>query len=153
MADIDHRFMAPPFLRIMEQRQSSHGGETYLWDLRIAQPNVTSIPMSTIHSIEHLLATQLRAASDAVVAVAPMGCQTGFYIVTVDLGDWDKMAMLIIGALQAVLAATEVPLANNVQCGWAQNHNLTGAQEVAAWLLHHSSEWQDPGTAPVDAGV
>lgn len=145
MADIDHRLMMPPFLRVMERRRSTSGGETFLWDLRVGQPNVSSIAMPTVHSLEHFLASELRAKSEKVLAVAPMGCQTGFYIVAIDICDYDEMSGLLAVALEAVLVASEVPLANDIQCGWAQNHSLVGAQRVAAWLLHHRGQWQNAG--------
>jgi len=152
MADIDHRLMVPPFLRVMEQRRSTSGGETFLWDLRVAQPNVSSIAMPTVHSLEHFLSSELRSKSPKVLAVAPMGCQTGFYIVAIDIGDYDEMSRLLATALEAVLVASEVPLANDVQCGWAQNHSLVGAQRVAAWLLDHRGQWRNAGMTGDDGG-
>ena len=37
--------------------------------------------------------------------------------------------------------ATEVPACNEVQCGWAANHSLEGAQELAKELLAKCDEW------------
>ncbi|SCL17938.1 S-ribosylhomocysteine lyase [Micromonospora inyonensis] len=150
MADIDHRYMAPPFLRVMERRRGRHGDETLLWDLRVAQPNVSSMAMPAIHSVEHFLSTRLRANSDNILAVAPMGCQTGFYIVTVNLTDREQLSALLADALAEVLTSREVPLADNVNCGWALNHSLTGAQEIAEWLLRHRARWHIPGVLEED---
>ena len=33
--------------------------------------------------------------------------------------------------MEDVLKATEVPASNEVQCGWAANHTLEGAQQLA----------------------
>lgn len=141
MADLDHRFMKPPFLRITEHRTSETGGRSILWDLRIAQPNVSHMDTATVHSFEHFLGTYLRESSEKVLNVGPMGCQTGFYIVTVDLEDHAEMTKLLVEVLERVGTATEVPLANNVECGWAEHHSLVGAQELAAWLLRLCREW------------
>ena len=141
MADLDHRFMTPPFLRMTSRRRGADGTDIYVWDLRVGQPNVSHVAMNVVHSLEHFLGSQLRAASNDIIAVAPMGCQTGFYIVTCGAAGQEDLAALLSNALQAVLDATEVPLANPVQCGWAENHSLAGAKEVAGWLLRRRSEW------------
>jgi len=141
MADIDHRFMTPPSLRVSERRRTPSGDEVVQWDLRIAQPNVSHIAMPIIHSLEHFLGSYLRSNSDRITTVAPMGCQTGFYIGAIGISEFDEMAELLAGALEAVGTATEVPLANPVQCGWAENHTLDGAQRLAAWLLLRRDEW------------
>lgn len=137
--------MTPPSLRVSDRRSTPSGDHTYLWDLRIAQPNVSHLPMPVIHSLEHFLGSYLRSASDSVIAVAPMGCQTGFYIATISIGDVEEMSELLAAALESVADAAAVPLANPIQCGWAENHTLAGVQELAAWLLRRRSEWHDPG--------
>src|SRR5690242_682497 len=105
MADIDHRFMTPPSLRIAEQRAGSAGDQVFVWDLRIAQPNVSNVAMPVVHSLEHFLGSYLKGATGSVATVAPMGCQTGFYIVTVNIGTFDEMASLLEQALTAVAGA------------------------------------------------
>jgi len=137
--------MTPPSLRVTGQRPAPSGEITYIWDLRVAQPNVSHMAMPVVHSMEHFLGTYLRSASGQVIAVAPMGCQTGFYIVTTGIGGFGQMSELLADALGAVASATAVPVANPVQCGWAENHTLSGAQELAAWLLRRRAEWDDPG--------
>jgi S-ribosylhomocysteine lyase len=142
MPDIDHSLMAPPSLRITYMRHTT-AGDGYVWDLRIAQPNVAHMPMAVIHSIEHFLGSILRESSPSVLAVAPMGCQTGFYIVTLGISDFNEISELIAAALRSILDATEVPLANTTQCGWAENHSLAGAKSVAGWLLSRRREWSN----------
>jgi S-ribosylhomocysteine lyase len=147
MPDIDHALMTPPSLRIAHAEHCT-AGDGYVWDLRIAQPNVSHISMPVIHSIEHFLGSILRDSSQRVLVVAPMGCQTGFYIVTLGISDFTEIADLVAGALRSVLDATEVPLANTTQCGWAENHSLAGAKSVARWLLSRRHEWGHPAAIP-----
>ena len=40
-----------------------------------------------------------------------------------------------------ILTATEVPAANEVQCGWGANHTLEGAQDAARTFLAARDEW------------
>jgi len=141
VSDIDHRLMAPPSLRITQQVLGPAGDQVFTWDLRLAQPNVSHVGMPVVHSVEHFLGTYLRQMADYVVLAAPMGCQTGFYIVTVGMGDFDTLERLVASALEMVMEATEVPLANVEQCGWAENHTLVGAQRLARWLLDRRSTW------------
>ncbi len=133
--------MAPPSLRITQQVLGPAGDQVFTWDLRLAQPNVSHVGMPVVHSVEHFLGTYLRQMADYVVLAAPMGCQTGFYIVTVGMGDFDTLERLVASALEMVMEATEVPLANVEQCGWAENHTLVGAQRLARWLLDRRSTW------------
>ncbi|HEY6311934.1 MAG TPA: S-ribosylhomocysteine lyase [Streptosporangiaceae bacterium] len=142
MPDIDHRTMTPPSLRITRHMPGPAGDQVFIWDLRLAQPNVSHIGMPVIHSFEHFLGTCLRDMADYVVLAAPMGCQTGFYIVTMGMSDFDTLKQLIISALEAILGADEVPLANVEQCGWAENHTLAGAQRLALWLFDRRDTWE-----------
>ena len=50
---------------------------------------------------------------------------------------------IVAATLEDVLAATEVPAANEVQCGWGANHDLAGAQEAARAMLAKREEWTE----------
>lgn len=146
MADLDHRFVTPPYLRITERKKTRSDHEVYLWQLRISQPNVAQVSMPVVHSFEHFLGDTLCATREDIVNIAPMGCQTGFYIASL-IEDFNEMAELLAGVLESIGGATEVPLADTVHCGWAENHSLAGVQELAAWLLRRRPEWADFGAA------
>ena len=143
MADIDHRTMTPPSLRVVKSRDLDAGDTLRIWDFRIAQPNVSHVSMPVVHSIEHFLGSYFAEHEPRVVAVAPMGCQTGFYIVTLNVGTLPEISRLIVVALSAIETAVEVPLANVTDCGWAENHSLPGAQALASWLLSRSDTWHE----------
>ena len=60
-------------------------GDITTFDLRTRKPNTDSlITPSTMHTLEHMFATFIRNSSIAenVVYFGPMGCQTGFYLLT-----------------------------------------------------------------------
>ena len=142
MSDPDHREMKPPSLRLSKKIEAGPEGRSVcVWDLRIAQPNVSNIDPKVLHSLEHFLGSIMPKMSSAIVNVAPLGCQTGFYIVAFDVDDFEQMATWLEASLQRTLEAEEVPLANDLQCGWAENHTLVGAQRVADWLLRRREEW------------
>jgi S-ribosylhomocysteine lyase len=135
--------MAAPFLRV--QHESVGQQPVQVWDLRICQPNVSTVDFRVLHSMEHFLSTSLREMSDSVVAVAPLGCQTGLYIVTARTVSFDELAGLVADSLLGILSADAVPLADIVNCGAADNHSLSGAKMLAEWLLHRRADWHDDG--------
>lgn len=53
----------------------------------------------------------------------------------------DEFVSILEKGLNDVLTATEVPAANEVQCGWGESHSLEGAQEAARALLAKRDEW------------
>ena len=58
------------------------------FDLRFKKPNAGDyITPKALHTIEHLLATVLRNSDkkDDIVYFGPMGCRTGFYLLTLRL--------------------------------------------------------------------
>jgi S-ribosylhomocysteine lyase len=139
--DLDHHLMTPPFLRVKESRTFSEATPIAVWDLRIAQPNVSHVSDAALHSMEHFLGVLLPKYEPGVLNVAPLGCLTGFYIVTCGVKEPGALQVGLRKALEEVLVATEVPLANERDCGWAENHTLRGAKNLARWLLLQQSEW------------
>ena len=70
-----------------------------------------------------------------------MGCQTGFYALTLGIEPQEFMPILE-ATMRDILEATEVPAANEVQCGWGAHHSLGAAQEAARGFLAARSEWE-----------
>ena len=62
-----------PHLRLTDRRTASSGDTGELWHLRVSQPNVAHVPPDAMHSVEHFLLDNMRAASPAVMLAAPMG--------------------------------------------------------------------------------
>ncbi len=139
--NLDHRTVKAPYVRLADRKVLPHGDVLVKYDIRFTQPNVDHLEMDTVHSIEHLFAEKSRNHSDAVVDFSPMGCQTGFYLILA--GDWeyDDVLALVEATLKDILDATEVPAANEVQCGWGAHHTLAGAQAAAAGFLAQRAEW------------
>ena len=91
----------------------------------------------TMHSVEHMLATLLRNGEIGanVIYFGPMGCRTGFYLLTRDLAP-----ATVLDALKKALAATvahegEVFGATRKECGNYKELNIDAAKrECAAYL-------------------
>ncbi|MEL5992323.1 S-ribosylhomocysteine lyase [Microbacterium phosphatis] len=139
--NLDHRAVAAPYLRIADRKVLPAGDVIVKYDVRFAQPNVAHLEMPAVHSLEHLFAEKSRNHSDRVIDFSPMGCQTGFYLILQGDHSFDEVAELVEATLRDVLTASEVPAANEVQCGWGANHTLEGAQQAARTFLEAREQW------------
>ena len=106
----------------------SHGVTT--WDLRFKKPNEGDyIEQKALHTIEHICATILRNGSrkDGIIYFGPMGCRTGFYLLTYGIPDGEIKTMLEDCFRQA-LTFTEIPGSKREECGNYLEHDLDGAK-------------------------
>lgn len=113
-------------------------GDITSFDLRTRTPNAGDyMDNITMHSVEHMLATFLRNGEIGanVIYFGPMGCRTGFYLLTRDLAP-----IAVLTALKKALADTvahtgEVFGATRRECGNYKELNMDAARrECAAYL-------------------
>lgn len=117
---------------------SRSDGDIVTYDLRMKKPNSGDyLANAALHTIEHLAATWLRSspASDRIVYFGPMGCRTGFYLVTRGLSHAEAVG-LVREAFRFIAGFEgEVPGVSEVECGNWKDHDLPGARaEAAAYL-------------------
>ncbi|MFS0752278.1 S-ribosylhomocysteine lyase [Oceanobacillus sp. 1P07AA] len=141
--NLDHTKVKAPYVRLVGVTEGANGDKVHKYDIRFKQPNKAHMEMAGLHSLEHLMAENIRNHSDAVLDIGPMGCQTGFYLSLLNHEDYDDVLTMIEKTLEDVLQATEVPACNEVQCGWAANHSLVGAKEIAKEMLNEKSGWSE----------
>ncbi|WP_460768151.1 S-ribosylhomocysteine lyase [Mariniluteicoccus flavus] len=139
--NLDHTAVAAPYVRVADVKRLPQGDVLTKYDVRFCQPNSEHLEMTAIHSIEHTFAEKSRDHSDAVIDFSPMGCQTGFYLIMSGEPDIDQAMGLVEAAFSDILTATEVPAANEVQCGWGANHSLADAQAAVRAMLDRRAEW------------
>ncbi len=139
--NLDHTKVQAPFVRLAGVKKGINGDEVYKYDIRFKQPNKEHMDMPALHSIEHLMAENIRNHTDHVVDLSPMGCQTGFYLSLINHTDYKEVLDILEKTFNDVLNATEVPACNEVQCGWAASHSLEGAKELAKEMLAKRDEW------------
>ena len=139
--NLDHTKVAAPYVRLAGVKEGAKGDVVHKYDIRFKQPNKEHMKMDALHSIEHLMAEHIRNHSDKVVDLSPMGCQTGFYLSVINHDSYDDILVVLEKTLKDVLEATEVPACNEVQCGWAANHSLEGAKQLAQEMLVKRAEW------------
>lgn len=141
--NLDHTKVKAPYVRLAGTTNGQHGDKIYKYDIRFSQPNEEHMEMPALHSLEHLMAELARNHRQDIVDISPMGCQTGFYLSIINDDNYDHVLELLEKTLNDVLQATEVPACNEVQCGWAASHSLTGAQEIAEQMLAKKNEWSE----------
>lgn len=139
--NLDHTKVTAPYVRLAGLKEGRNGDVVHKYDIRLKQPNKEHMEMPALHSLEHLMAENVRNHTDLVVDLSPMGCQTGFYLSLINHDNFDEVLDIIEKTLNDVLAATEVPACNEVQCGWAASHSLEGAKELAKEMLAKRAEW------------
>ncbi len=138
--NLDHRVAKAPYVRVADRKELPGGDTLIKYDVRFTQPNVNHLDMKTIHSIEHLTAELMRNHTDRLIDFSPMGCQTGFYALTLDIPEGEFLPLLE-QTMTDILAAEAVPAANEIQCGWGKNHSLEGAKAAAKTFLQQRSSW------------
>jgi len=141
--NLDHTKVKAPYIRLVGVTEGANGDKVYKYDLRFKQPNKEHMEMAGLHSIEHLMAENIRNHIDNVLDIGPMGCQTGFYLSILNNDSYEDVTEAMEKTLKDVLKANEVPACNEVQCGWAANHSLEGAKEIARDMLDKKDSWHE----------
>jgi len=99
------------------------------FDLRFKKPNTEFLSTAAAHTIEHLLATTLRnsAEKDNIIYFGPMGCRTGFYLLTINLSI-EQVKSLLIECIHTALLLDEIPGNKKEECGNYLDHDLQSAK-------------------------
>ena len=106
-------------------------GEITTYDLRTRVPNAGDyMDNITMNSVEHMFATYVRASSigDNVIYFGPMGCQTGFYLLTRGLDNETVLSATIDVLTKIVNHDGEMFGAVRRECGNYKNLDLAVAK-------------------------
>lgn len=121
-------------------------GDVVTYDLRTRRPNCGDyMDHLTMHSLEHMFATLVRNSkiADEVIYFGPMGCQTGFYLLTRDSVSHSEVLEVIKAVLRQIETESAMFGATRVECGNYQNLSLDAAKLEAANYLAvlESRDW------------
>lgn len=114
---------------------TAHGVTT--WDLRFKTPNGGDyLPVPAMHTIEHLVATLVRNSEhrEDIIYFGPMGCRTGFYLLTVNM-DYAEVLKLLKESFALAQTFESVPGSKREECGNYLEHDLDGAKRECAEYL------------------
>ena len=106
-------------------------GDITTYDMRMRKPNMGDyIDNLTIHSLEHMFATYVRNSNigENVIYFGPMGCQTGFYLLTRDV-DNNTVLKAVKDVLSKIINHDGEMFGNTrEECGNYRNLNLDAAR-------------------------
>lgn len=106
-------------------------GDITTYDMRMRKPNMGDyIDNLTIHSLEHMFATYVRNSEigENVIYFGPMGCQTGFYLLTRDV-DNNTVLKAVKDVLVKIINHDGEMFGNTrEECGNYRNLNLDAAK-------------------------
>ena len=132
---VDHTRLLPGMYL---SRQDGADGEILTWDIRMKQPNKGSyLSPAAAHTLEHLFATYARNSkySRGVVYVGPMGCLTGFYLLTRGLTPAQALELTVESFRFMAAFEGAVPGASEVECGnYLMMDPIAARAEAAAML-------------------
>ena len=129
---VDHNTLVPGMYL------SRKDGDVLTWDIRMKTPNKGSyLSPACAHTIEHLFATYARnsAFKDSVIYVGPMGCRTGFYLLTRGLTPAEALELTVESFRFMAGFEGAVPGASEVECGNYRDMDLPAAKAEAAAML------------------
>ena len=122
-------------------------GDITTYDLRTRVPNAGDyMDNLTMHSVEHMFATYVRASkmADRIVYFGPMGCQTGFYLLVRDAENDEVLAVVKDVLLKIINHDGEMFGAVRKECGNYLNLDLASAKvECERYLNILSSKEND----------
>lgn len=143
LGNIDHRIVKAPYVRMIEYTRGKYGDTVYLYDIRFTQPNKEYLDASILHSLEHFMLVGFKKYfQEKFVSVAPMGCQTGFYLIL--MNEYNSIIILenLRKVLNDVLLSEEVPLSTEITCGQAKLHDLLNVKKIVNRVLNKEDEWR-----------
>ena len=110
-------------------------GDIITYDIRMKKPNGGEyLSMRSAHTFEHLFATFARNSKfgEQIVYVGPMGCKTGFYLLTRDSVTYENAIALVKESMAFIAGYQgEIPGNSKRECGNYLYHDLDGAKALA----------------------
>lgn len=143
VGELDHQKVNAPYVRLMSYNEGDNGDIVYVYDLRVTCPNNEEyLDTKVLHSFEHLLLAGFRKyLGRNFINVAPMGCQTGFYLVCLNFGNKENLYQIYEYILLDIIEEESVPYANIKECGQYVYHDLESSKELAQYLLDKKDSW------------
>lgn len=145
---VDHTRIIPGIFTSRVDYLGENTVTTY--DIRLKKPNKEPvIDVAAMHSLEHIIATNLRNDpdwKDEVIYWGPMGCLTGFYLILKGNRTPQEIYDLMLGAFKSVDDAQEVPGAAPVNCGHYLMHNLA----MAKWYAREFADYLEENAGSSD---
>lgn len=132
--ELDHNLVKAPYIRLAGTEKHAEA-QIEKYDLRFLQPNEDELPTAAVHTLEHLLAVNLREHLEGIIDISPMGCRTGFYMILWGTHSPKEIRDALIKVLQFIVETETVPAVSAKECGNYKDHSLFSAKEYAKLVL------------------
>lgn len=114
------------------------------YDIRMKVPNKGDfLSTGAAHTIEHLFATYARNSEtgSTIIYVGPMGCRTGFYLITQGLEPAQAIELVQKSMAFVRDFEGEIPGNKPEECGNYLDHDIPGAKAVCADMAEVLKDW------------
>ncbi|MFE8703312.1 S-ribosylhomocysteine lyase [Cytobacillus sp. FJAT-54145] len=143
--ELDHNAVKAPYVRHCGVHKVGTDGVVNKYDIRFCQPNKQAMKPDAIHTLEHLLAINIRTHAEKydhfdIIDISPMGCQTGYYLVVSGEPTVDEIIDLLEDTLKEAVEVDVIPAATPKECGQAKLHDLEGAKRLMRFWLEQTKE-------------
>ena len=122
-------------------------GDVVTYDIRMKLPNGGDyLTVNAGHTVEHLFATYARNSvyGTQVLYVGPMGCQTGFYLLTRDTLSHKDAISLVQESMRFIRDYQgEIPGNTARECGNYKAHDLDGAKALGKDMAQVLQNWTE----------
>lgn len=108
------------------------------YDIRMKKPNAGEyLSNPSMHTIEHIFATYVRNTeySKNIIYVGPMGCRTGFYLITRNLSDDIAIKLVRDSFIFIKEYDGKIMGQTEVECGNYLEHDLAQAKKDVQPLI------------------
>lgn len=119
-------------------------GDIVTYDVRMVKPNGgVYLATPSMHTIEHLFATYARNTDfeENIVYVGPMGCRTGFYLLTRGMSHEDAIKLVLDCFRFISEYEGEIPGRSEIECGNFREHDLEQARKDVCPLLNKLADY------------
>ncbi len=109
-------------------------GDITTYDIRMKLPNKNDyLEPAAMHTIEHIVATFTRNSkySENIIYFGPMGCRTGFYLLTRSIPDIEAISLIYDAFSFLADFEGEIPGTTAIECGNYLEHDLAAAKAEA----------------------
>ena len=114
-------------------------GDVTTFDLRFRRPNAGDyVSNLAMHSLEHMFATYVRNSEigSDVIYFGPMGCQTGFYLLTRNVDNATVLRVTKEVLRLIIMHDGEMFGASEIECGNYRNLSVESAKTEAKLFLN-----------------
>lgn len=121
-------------------------GDITTYDIRMIKPNKPPfLDNSGLHTFEHLFAIYVRNSKNGknIVYAGPMGCRTGFYLLTRGLAH-EITIKLVQSAMNYIKNFNgSIPGASEKECGNYRDHDSKKAKIYASDMFEVLKNWDE----------